>query len=175
MRFPEVWLAGIAALLLSGFSGVAWSDQGSFSKFAKRFYSYSAPRKPVLESGPLRYENITDNEVREIRKQLDDEAPGDIVSISGVVAACGCEELPACTSQVAVDLKTGDKPRRIILSQVNGKWELGRLQAWWLRLESYASTCQRSGLAAKAELDEGCERQRRGLEESTPRCPAKYK
>ncbi len=161
------------SLALVGFSSPAWPEKTDFAKAAKRLSYYPTLRKPVLQNGPLRYENITDNEVREIRQRLDDQSLGDIVSISGVVAACGCEEVAACTDQVAIDLVKAGQPRRVIMSHVNGKWDLGRLQAWWLRLEDYEAICRRSTALTRSGLDAACERQRQGLVESAPRCPVK--
>src|SRR5689334_23330213 len=52
---------------------------------------------PRRRDTPLRYLNITDNEVREIQRLAAGVQINEIMNISPVVTGCACEEGPDCT------------------------------------------------------------------------------
>lgn len=91
--------------------------------------------RPVRRDGPLREINVSDEEVREIQSIALAVFPGAIVNISGVVAGCPCEDGPACSDQVWVVAHRPGHNQGLELSRVNGHWEIGPVQQWWLNFE----------------------------------------
>lgn len=91
--------------------------------------------RPQRKDEPLREENISDNEVREIEALMKRLFPGSIVYISPVTAGCPCQDGTACDSQVWSVANRNDRSKGISLSRVDGKWEVGPLQQWWLTYE----------------------------------------
>jgi hypothetical protein len=87
---------------------------------------------PVRREGPLRYENITDVEVREIEAAARDVVPRAIVNISGVTVGCPCEDGPLCTDQVWIVAYRPDKSVGLLLSKIDAHWIVGPVQKWWL-------------------------------------------
>jgi hypothetical protein len=93
--------------------------------------------RPERRNGPLRYENITDSEVREVQSVAKGIVPDAIVNISGVVTGCPCEEGSACSDQVWI-LATNDKTTvGLQLSKIEGHWKIGPIQDWWFQYESF--------------------------------------
>jgi len=91
--------------------------------------------KPVRRDSPLRYLNISDDEVREIQGVVREYIPRDMVNISPVIDGCVCEEGPSCSAQVYVVAMNGDFSRGIQLSRVGKAWRIGAIQQWWLEYE----------------------------------------
>lgn len=91
--------------------------------------------RPARREGPLREDNITDVEVREIQEVMASLAPGAIVNISGVVTGCPCEEGGGCTDQVWVVANRPERSRGLQLSRISGHWTVGPVQQWWLDYE----------------------------------------
>ena len=62
--------------------------------------------------------------------------PHAFVSIGTVVTGCPCEDGAMCTDQVWV--MAADKKRAVglLLSRIDGRWEIGPVQRWWLRREA---------------------------------------
>ncbi len=87
---------------------------------------------PARREGPLRADNITDEEVREIQGVMASLAPGAIVNISGVVTGCPCEDGGGCTDQVWVVAYRPERSRGLQLSRISGHWSVGPVQQWWL-------------------------------------------
>lgn len=88
--------------------------------------------RPLRRDGPLRAENINDEEVREIQTAVSSLLPGAIVNISGVVTGCPCEDGPACSDQVWVVAYRPEWTKGLQLSKISGHWTVGALQQWWL-------------------------------------------
>ena len=89
--------------------------------------------RPERRNSPLRELNISDDEVREVQAIAAVYLPRAIVNISPVVTDCPCEEGPTCTAQVFV-LATGKgKTKGLQLSRMNQTWQVGMVQAWWLK------------------------------------------
>lgn len=92
--------------------------------------------QPRRRDEPMRYENITDDEVREIQLVAEKALPRVLVNISPVVTGCPCEEGPQCTDQVYLVANTADRSRGLQLSRVKNAWRIGVVQEWWLRYEA---------------------------------------
>ena len=88
--------------------------------------------RPRRRDTPLRYLNISDNEVREIQSAVATHASYEFVSIAGVVTGCPAEEGSACTDQVWVELRRHGKGGGLLLSKVNNQWIIGVVQQWYL-------------------------------------------
>jgi hypothetical protein len=88
---------------------------------------------PRAKEEPLRYENISDEEVREVQAVARSLYPNVLVHIGPVVTGCVCEDGPNCTEQVWVMAQTRPVATRLLLSQIKGRWAVGPVQTWWLR------------------------------------------
>jgi tetratricopeptide (TPR) repeat protein len=88
--------------------------------------------EPRHRDSPLRYANISDNEVREIQDAVASRRPFDFVSIGGVVTGCPAEDGPGCTDQVWVELRRQGKNGGLLLSKVSNQWVIGLIQRWHL-------------------------------------------
>ena len=62
--------------------------------------------RPRRRDEPLRYLNISDDEVREIQLMAEKYLPKVLLNISPVVTGCPCEEGPQCTDQVYIVAET---------------------------------------------------------------------
>ena len=87
---------------------------------------------PRRRDTPLRYLNITDNEVRELQWLAAKSSLNEIVNIGPVVTGCACEEGAGCTEQVYVLARTDDRTVGLQFSRFKNRWNLGRVQRWWL-------------------------------------------
>jgi hypothetical protein len=92
-------------------------------------------RRPTRRDGPLRDQNVSDQEIREIEAATRQVVPGAIVNISGVVAGCACEEGADCSAQVWVVPYRPGAPGGLQLSRVSGVWKVGLVQQWWLEYD----------------------------------------
>lgn len=101
--------------------------------------------RPRRRDEPLRFENITDMEVREIQEVAAKLAPKAIVNISPVVTGCPCEEGPECTDQVYIVANTSENSVGLQLSRVRNLWQVGVMQRWWIRYDAL--------LARRADMD----------------------
>jgi hypothetical protein len=92
--------------------------------------------RPQRRDEPLRYLNISDNEVREIQFVAEKFVPKAIVNISPVVTGCPCEEGPQCTEQVYIVANGADKSSGLQLSRIKNAWVVGQIQQWWIRYDA---------------------------------------
>ena len=92
--------------------------------------------RPRRRDEPLRYLNITDNEIREIQHVAAKHIPKSIVNISPVVTGCPCEEGPQCTDQVFIIASAGEKSSGLQLSRIKNAWTVGIVQQWWLQYDA---------------------------------------
>ena len=92
--------------------------------------------KPAYRAEPLRYLNITDQEIREVQLICAKYLPPAMMNISPVVTECPCEEGPMCSAQVYVVATTAEKARGLQLSRLKDQWMVGVVQQWWLRREA---------------------------------------
>ena len=88
--------------------------------------------RPVRRDIPLREQNISDFEVVQIEAAMKALYPGSIVYISAITTGCPCEDGPNCTDLVWTVATSGNNSRGIALSNIDGKWQVGPLQQWWL-------------------------------------------
>lgn len=100
---------------------------------------HERPRRPTRarERGRVREENISDNEVREIRTVMHRYYPGAIVNISAVTTGCPCADGPACDNQVWIVADRGNESHGLMLSRIGGQWMIGPVQEWWMSFEDY--------------------------------------
>ena len=119
---------------------------------------------PRRRDTPLRYLNITDNEVREIQRLATGIKLGEILNISPVVTGCACEEGPDCTEQVNIIAKYQDRFIEVQLSRLRNRWSIGRVQRWWLE---FAALQAREPLMDRREYEKA--RNMRVLD--FPMCP----
>jgi hypothetical protein len=91
--------------------------------------------RPRRRDGPLRYPNISDDEVREVQMAVAAKLPRDILNIAGVVTGCPCEEGLQCTDQVWVVVSRPGGSVGLLLSRIDRHWMIGPVQRWWLRYE----------------------------------------
>ena len=92
--------------------------------------------KPAYRAEPLRYLNITDQEIRDVQLISRKYLPPAMMNISPVVTACPCEEGPNCSAQVYVVATTGEKAQGLQLSRLKDQWMVGVVQQWWFRREA---------------------------------------
>ena len=89
-------------------------------------------RRPVRQDEPLREENISDSEVLQIEGVMKELYPGSIVYISAVTSSCPCEDGPNCEDQVWSVATLASVSNELALSRIDGEWQVGPLQEWWL-------------------------------------------
>jgi len=95
--------------------------------------------RPRRRDEPLRYLNISDNEVREIQLMAEKYLPRVLLNISPVVTGCPCEEGPQCTDQVYIVAETAQSSRGLQMSRVRNAWVVGSVQQWWLKHDELAA------------------------------------
>lgn len=122
-------------------SDLAMGDEDDAAE-RKRQYALQRERtkriwksRPRRLEGPLRTENISDEEVREVQAVTAEVFPGAIVNISGVTDGCPCEDGPRCDSQVWIVAYRDNKNHGLMLSRVDDEWTIGLTQRW--RLQYY--------------------------------------
>ena len=119
----KFFFAFVLALVLADAPATAESPaQQSAQQKSVRLASRS---RPVRIDGPLRYENISDIEVREIETATRKVYPGAIVNISGVTTGCPCEDGPTCTDQVWIVAYRPERIKGLMLSRIDGRWGIG--------------------------------------------------
>ena len=94
--------------------------------------------RPRRIDEPLRAENVSDEEIREIQATTVTIYPGAIANVSGVTAGCPCEEGPMCDSQVWILAYRDNRYDGLMLSRISNKWVVGPLQTWWFEYDLLA-------------------------------------
>ncbi len=143
MRIASCWAVAVA---IGGLPAVAQQSVRQPTPAAPEVRSYYQRKvelirrahelRPRRRDEPLRYENITDMEVREIQAVAAKFVPKAIVNISPVVTGCPCEEGPQCTDQVYIVASSLDDSVGLQLSRVKNAWQVGVVQRWWLRYDA---------------------------------------
>ncbi len=138
MKTLVVWMFVLAAALLCD---TAFGDAEKKAKWKaeRERLSYIFKTRPRRIDIPLREENITDEEVREIQAVTATVYPGALANISGVIDGCPCEEGSLCTSQVWVVAYRGSRYDGLMLSRVDDTWMVGQIQSWWLKYDHLRS------------------------------------
>lgn len=129
--FLTVALAGIA--LPADTAPVQRSRADWQALYAKERRAYEL--RPQRRDAPLRYLNISDDEIREIQTVAVDVVPQAIVNVSAVVVGCSCEDGPGCSEQVWILAERPGKTVGLQLSKIDGSWVVGPVQQWWLNFE----------------------------------------
>jgi hypothetical protein len=122
--------------------------------------------KPRQPSGHARELNINDIEVRELQTVAAKVLPKAIVNIGPVSTGCACEDGPNCTDQVWVVASTSSETKGLLFSRINGTWQLGPVQKWWVEYEKLNDS--RRSFAKPSEFYEA----QRLLLEKMPLCSA---
>jgi hypothetical protein len=91
--------------------------------------------RPQRRDGPMRADNLTDDEAWQIRSVLSDVAPGAIFNIGTVVTGCQCQDGRSCSEQVWVVGHRAGKETDLVLSKIDGGWQVGVVQQWWLDMD----------------------------------------
>jgi hypothetical protein len=125
--------------------------------------------EPYLPNRPMRRENISDEEVREVQDAALQVYPDFIVVISGVTDGCACEEGRQCSAQVGLALNRNNVTRSLLLSRINGHWKVGAVQSWWLQYREFERTHPRP---TNWDALQAWERERQALFKRFPACPA---
>ena len=107
----------------------------AFMAELNRLESQAERFRPGRSSGPLRADNIRDEEVRELQTAARTLLPEAVVNIASVTAGCPCENGTACTAQVWIAAATPQKTQRLLFSRIDGAWRLGPAEEWWLKFD----------------------------------------
>lgn len=99
--------------------------------------------RPKRRNGPTREENLSDIEVRNIMAVARRFNPDAIINISEVTTGCRCEDGDSCTAQVWLVAQSSDRSRGLMLSQIDGQWDVGPVQDWWFKYDSLMLEMQR--------------------------------
>ena len=121
--------------------------------------------RPRNRLTPARAENISDEEVREVKAVVAQVLAKAIVNISTVVTGCECEDGPFCTEQVWVITYGSVAGQGLLLSRIAHRWKIGPVQQWWLDYERAGTKRYRTS----KELDDAED----ALTEAFPACLGK--
>jgi len=92
--------------------------------------------EPHRRDAHPRRENISDEEVREVQRAAMEVYPDAIVNISTVMDERECE-VENCTAQVWLVLYRPGRTTGFMLSMIDGHWQVGAVQKWWLRYNDH--------------------------------------
>jgi hypothetical protein len=123
--------------------------------------------RPYRRESPLRYLNITDEETREVESAAAEVTGTEWISIGPVVTGCPCEDGEKCTDQVWVQTHQNQGAIGLLLSKVDGHWEIGSVQRLWLRYEKLRAEMDRAHTYDKYKA---LEQQTRQLLHDFPKC-----
>ena len=146
---PLIILAVLLPIFLLCDTADGDSDKKAARKAERARLSHIYKSRPRRLDVPLRVENISDEEVREIQAVTVKIYPGAIANISGVTEGCPCEEGPLCTSQVWVVAYRDSQYNGLMLSKVGDTWTVGLIQRWWLKYDELRSRL-RAALSSQA-------------------------
>ena len=172
MKLALAIIIALPILLYSISSSAQDNDRSARSAERDRIWQIYRTR-PVRLDGPLREENISDEEVREIEAVMNEQFPGAIVNIGGVTAGCPCEDGGSCDSQVWVVAHRADRSNGLMLSRIGDHWTIGPLQKWWRRydrLRSLISAAMASGAPDLFETFRELQEQQNQLQREFPKC-----
>lgn len=112
--------------------------------------------RPQRRDAPMRYINLTDNEMREIQEVASKHLSKTVLNVSPVIEGCPCEEGPMCTDQVYVVTHASGKAVGLQLSRVKKVWKVGVVQLWWLKYDALRAQMESMGypnfVRAESEL-----------------------
>jgi hypothetical protein len=122
--------------------------------------------RPQRREDPLRQDNISDEEVREIQSIASGLIPKSIINIGSVVLGCPCEDGPDCTEQVWIVGYAAGVAKGVMLSRIKNRWTVGTIQQWWLGLE------QLNARRATSKSSFAFWRAQQQYQDSFPACPS---
>lgn len=140
MRIALWWVAGLALAVTASAQERATVAQrdARLLELDKRvaIEQRAFELRPRRRDTPLRYLNISDNEMREIQQVAEKYLTPTMLNVSPVIEGCPCEEGPMCTDQVYVVPFANDKASGLQLSRVRKVWQVGVVQQWWTRYDA---------------------------------------
>ncbi|MDJ0758802.1 MAG: hypothetical protein QNJ19_05345 [Woeseiaceae bacterium] len=158
MRHVLALVVGATLALASSSTSVAVDGNPGKVRIALQPPAQFWKTRPVRRDTPLRDENISDLEIVEIEAEMRSLYPGSIVYISAVTTGCPCEDGPECTDLVWSVATSGNNSRGVALSNIDGKWQVGPLQQWWLDYDelwaAYRASRHPRDTAEKISYDE---------------------
>ena len=160
-------------MLLASMSHAAPDRDAAQARADRQFFWKVFRTRPARLDGPLREENISDIEVREIEAVMREHFPGAIINIAGVVVGCPCADGPACDSQVWVVAHKANRNDGLMLSRIDNSWAIGPLQQWWMRYDRIRSL-MRAALASgdpdRLEIYSSLQERQNQLQQEFPVC-----
>jgi hypothetical protein len=168
LRLSFTSAAVVAAVLICAGAFAQTADtpqQGAESDWYREIPS----SEPGLPNRPMRRENISDEEVREVQEAALQVYPDFIVVISGVTDGCACEEGRQCSAQVGLALNRNNVTRSLVLSKINSHWRIGAVQNWFLKYHEFERNHPRP---TNWDDLQDWERARQALFKLYPACPA---
>jgi hypothetical protein len=147
----RILAASMAGLLIAS----AWAATPGFDpKMEIRLMELEARARqlyPRRRDTPLRYVNMSDEEVREVHVIARKYKMPQLVNISPVVTGCPCEEGGSCTDQVFITSLVNGQPVGLQLSRRKNLWTVGVVQKWWLE---YAALKAREPVMGRSEYQQ---------------------
>ena len=145
MRMPAR-LRGVAAPLTLLVCASTLAQNASDVQRCDDFEQYRHIRTTQpLPNRPLRRNDISDEEVREVQREALEVYPDFIVYISGVTDGCNCEEGASCTAQVWLAMNRENQTRSLVLSKIDAHWKIGAVQSWLLEYYAHKASFQGYG------------------------------
>lgn len=153
MRVNAGLMAGLL-LATAGATGAGKSDVKFDPQLEVRLMELESRARqlyPRRRDTPLRFLNMSDDEVREVHAIAAKYRMPDLVNISPVVTGCPCEEGGTCTDQVYITSLVNERPVGLQLSRRKNLWTVGVVQKWWLE---YAALKAREPVMSRAEYQQ---------------------
>jgi len=148
MRIALWWVAGLTVALtaiaqerMTPAQVKEWSER-ELKQMAIVDRAYEL--RPRRRDEPLRYVNLSDNEMREIQDVAQKNLAKTMLNVSPVIEGCPCEEGPMCTDQVYVVTYVSDHAKGLQLSRVKGVWQIGVVQQWWTKYDALEARSQKT-------------------------------
>jgi hypothetical protein len=143
MRIALWWMAGLAvAATASGqerMTPAQMKEWMALETKQRAIEGRAFELRPRRRDEPLRYLNLTDNEMREIQDVAQKYLTKTMLNVSPVIEGCPCEEGPMCTDQVYVVTYAAEQAKGLQLSRVKGTWQIGVVQQWWTKFDALAA------------------------------------
>jgi len=144
MRIAPWAVAGLALAMAAGAQNVKrrfdyrfdYQEYKRQQEFKSRVFTRAYELRPKRRDEPMRYINISDNEMREIQLVAAQYMPRALVNVSPVVTGCPCEEGPSCTDEVYVLASASNMTVGLQLVHIKNVWSVGAVQKWWLKHDS---------------------------------------
>ncbi len=154
MRIAPWWVAGLALAAVAGaqepLTRAQRMERAAINARQDAIADRAHELRPRRRDEPLRYVNLSDNEMREIQQVAEKHLAKTMLNISPVIEGCACEEGPLCTDQVYVVTYVADKAKGLQLSRVKNVWQIGVVQQWWTRYDALQERMTRMDFRAFA-------------------------